>query len=260
LPRSLEYWITLVSEESSDACFGRDVRNSLQELGGVEHLKSQHENVSAFHKNNYMPLMRHIHARHRSLLFRLLDLLAIGPANQDESLLKALQFVRNYRLTRRDFLPFDIDLSFAPERWKKFVSSRNNEIHVLDRRALEVCVFWHVAEELHVGNLYVEGSEEYQDYRTQLLPWEECERRLPACCAALGLPETPQAIVAALREELETVAAPVDAGFPDTRSCRLTPTVSHISNVRKKPYPLRTWKPSRKKSRRVCQSGIYSTF
>jgi len=64
-------------EQSSDACFGRDVRNLFQELGGVEHLKNQHEKVSVFHKNNYMPLMQDIHARHRSLLFRLFDLLKI---------------------------------------------------------------------------------------------------------------------------------------------------------------------------------------
>ncbi len=224
-------------EESSDSCFGRDVRDLLQELGGVEHLKNQHEKVSAFHKNNYMPLMRDIHARHRSLLFRLLDLLKIGSASQDESLLKALTFVRDYRLTRREFLPFDIDLSFASERWKKFVSSHDNEIQVLDRRALEVCVFWHVAEELHVGNLYVEGSGEYQDYRTQLLPWEECERRLPAYCAALGLPETPKGIVAALREELETVAAKVDAGFPDNTELSIDPAGKPHLKRQKKAIP-----------------------
>ena len=68
-------------------------------------------------------------------------------------------------------------------------SSPGPEPVALDRRALEVCVFVHLAAALQAGDVYVVGSENFADYRAQLLPWAECEPRLPAYCAALGMPE-----------------------------------------------------------------------
>jgi hypothetical protein len=50
--------------------------------------------------------------------------------------------------------------------------------------------------------------------RAQLLPWAECEPRLPAYCAALGMPERGEDFAAALKYEL-TAAAEVDAGYTD---------------------------------------------
>jgi len=49
---------------------------------------------------------------------------------------------------------------------------------VLDRRALEVCIFIQLDHALEIGDLYVDGSSAYADYRRQLLPWIECKDRL----------------------------------------------------------------------------------
>jgi TnpA family transposase len=87
---------------------------------------------------------------------------------------------------------------------------------VLDRRALEVCVFVHLADALQSGDFYVVGAEEFADYRAQLLPWSECVPRLAAYCTALGIPERGVDFAAALKAELTTLAAEVDAGFPAT--------------------------------------------
>jgi len=46
------------------------------------------------------------------------------------------------------------------------------------RQHLETCVFSYVAEELKTGDLCVAGSEQYADYRDQLLSLEECEPKL----------------------------------------------------------------------------------
>jgi hypothetical protein len=82
-----------------------------------------------------------------------------------------------------------------------------------DRRALEVCVFVYLAEALQTGDLYVVGAENFADYRAQLLPWAECEARLPAYCTTLGIAERGEDFAAALKAELTTLAAAVDAGF-----------------------------------------------
>ncbi|MDT7736797.1 MAG: hypothetical protein QOK09_166, partial [Mycobacterium sp.] len=45
--------------------------------------------------------------------------------------------------------------------------------------------------------------------------WAECEPLVPGYCAQAGLPATAAECVARWREELETVATSVDAGYPD---------------------------------------------
>jgi TnpA family transposase len=84
-----------------------------------------------------------------------------------------------------------------------------------------VCVFVHLADALRSGDLYVEGAEAFADYRAQLLPMAECEARLPAYCAALGIPERGEDLAAALKAELAALAAAVDAGFPDNAELSL---------------------------------------
>jgi TnpA family transposase len=200
--------------QDTDAAFGRQIRKLLSEQGGVAALADQCETVSAWHRGNDLPLLWPIHARHRVLLFRLLDLVDVRSATQDRSLLDALGVVSKHRHTRRDEVLDQIDLGFASQRWQSFVAKRRSEPGAFDRRALEVCVFIHLAGALQTGDLYIVGAENFADYRTQLLPWAECEARLAAYCAALGIPERGEDFAAALRAELTTLAAAVDAGFP----------------------------------------------
>lgn len=62
------------------------------------------------------------------------------------------------------------------------------------------------------------GSEEFADYRTQLLPWDECEALLPAYCEKVGLPTNAEAFVTGLREWLTETAQKLDDKFPQCRS------------------------------------------
>jgi len=200
--------------QDTDAAFGRQVRKLLLEQGGVAALAEQCETVSAWHRGNDLPLLWPIHAKHRVMLFRLLDLMDVRSATQDRSLLDALGVVSKHRHARRDEVLDDVDLSFASQRWQSFVAKRRSDPGAFDRRALEVCAFVHLADALQTGDLYIVGAEIFADYRAQLLPWAECEARLPAYCAALGIPERGEDFAAALRAELTTLAAAVDTGFP----------------------------------------------
>jgi len=200
--------------ETDDDAFGRQVRQILSEQGGVEALSGKCESVSAWHSDNDLPLLWPIHARHRSLLFELTDLLDIRSATQDRSLLDALEIVRKYRHARRYEVFDPVDLGFASQRWQSFISKRKLGHTGLDRRELEVCVFIYLSDALQAGDLYVVGAEEFADYRAQLLPWSECEPRMAAYCAALGIPERGVDFAAALKAELTSLADQVDAGFP----------------------------------------------
>jgi hypothetical protein len=172
---------------------------------------------------NYLPLLWPIHSSHRSALLRLLDLLTMESSTKDTRLLEALDVIRQHQRSRRETLNISVDLGFASQRWQAFVRKRENGAIRLGRHALELCVFMYLAEALQSGDLYVIGSGAYDDYRAQLLPWEECDRRLEDYGAAVGLPSDASGFVADLRDKLAKLAKEVDAGFPDNSALTIDP-------------------------------------
>lgn len=67
-------------------------------------------------------------------------MIEINSTTQDQSLLEALQFLRDNENRKIENLQIDLDLSFASEQWKKtiYVPKENNLIH---RKHLEICIF-----------------------------------------------------------------------------------------------------------------------
>jgi hypothetical protein len=84
----------------------------------------------------------------------------------------------------------------------------------ISRRHLEICVFSHLAEDLRAGDLSIAGSEEFADYRDQLIPWEECQALLPAYCEKIGLPLKSDDFVKGLRDALSKTAQTLDERLP----------------------------------------------
>ena len=115
---------------------------------------------------------------------------------------------------RGDSVPAAIALDFASSRWQTLIRTYRRMETVLKRRPLEVCVCYYLDAGLRCGDVYIEGSEAYADYRQQLLPWEACVPRLPAYCQALQFAPTAAEFVAALRERLRAVAQRVDEAYP----------------------------------------------
>ena len=204
-----------LGEAATDAEAGQRARALLSARGGVDVLAERCQAVSACHGNNELPLLWPIHANARSLLFGLLELMTVRSATQDNSLVEALAVVTAHRHARRDDLAVSVDLAFATQRWANFVTRPWTGKSVFDRRALEVCVFVHLADALQSGDVYVVGSENFDDYRTQLLPWSQCESRLEEYCAGVGMPSDGDAFVAVLKAELTVMAVGVDIGFPE---------------------------------------------
>ncbi len=203
------------SDAIDDQTLGIQVRNTLEEQGGLETLDAQLQAVSAYHQNNYLPLLWRAHKSSRAALFRATDLFAIESTTQDTALLEALDLVRRNRNARRNHLSYDIDISFLPEQWRNFVTTKHDGHILLDRRSFEVAVFIHVAQALECVDLYVVGSSAYADYRAQLLPWTDCQKRLTEYCGGVGLPGSGSDLVTKLKAELSGLCSAVDATFPD---------------------------------------------
>ena len=81
------------------------------------------------------------------------------------------------------------------------------------RRHLEVCVFHYLAAELRSGDICVRDSEDYADYREQLLPWSECLPLIDQYCENLSFPNTASGFVQYLKSLLTDTASAVDAGY-----------------------------------------------
>lgn len=210
------------SAAAADAELGRQVRQLLAEQGGLESLSAQYHAVTAYHNDNYLPLLWPIHSAQRRWLWSLLERLTLASSSADTRLLAALDSVRRHQRCRRPRLNITVDLSFASLRWQAFVQPRQPSDSGLDRQALELCVLMYLAEALQSGDLYVVGSGAYDDYRAQLLPWSECLNRLEDYGAAVKRPTHAPAFVAELRDTLQDLAQAVDAGFPDNSALSIT--------------------------------------
>src|SRR5262249_35218319 len=108
---------------------------------------------------------------HRSTFFRLARAIRLNSTTQDTSILDALDLVLANEDRTTDLLPIDIDLSFASEQWKRTILVRTAGCLRLARRHFEVCVFAALAAALRSGDVAVEGSNAFADYREQLLTW-----------------------------------------------------------------------------------------
>lgn len=203
------------TETEADAPLGQQVRLILAQHGGSERLTEQYQIVSAYHHNNYLPLLWRHYRPHRAVLFRIMTQLDIQTTTQDQTLIQAFHFLQQHQAAHRTYLPDEIELDFASQRWQTLIRTRAKGEPVLRRRELEACLFSYLADGLHSGDLFVNGSEEYADYRTQLLPWAVCQPRVAAYCEALELPNAPRAFVEHLQEKLTQAAQQLDAAMPD---------------------------------------------
>ena len=221
-----------------NAMLGQGVRDILAQYGGAEVLRERYEHVSAYHHQNYRPLMWGFYRPYRAELFRLSHVLTFRSATQQQSLIEALHFIQHFQHARRDYLPNAISLDFASLRWQALIRTRHQRETVLNRRHLEVCVFQYLDHGLRCGDVYVEGSEAYADYRQQLLPWAECAPRVPAYCEALQCASTASDFVAHLRERLRETAQRVDATYPENTALTIDDEgTPHLKRLKARPLP-----------------------
>lgn len=142
-------------KEQDDATVGKHVREILEKRGGQEQLLEQCQ---------------------------------IHSTTQDQVLMTALNFMLTQENRRSLFVPDTLDLFFASEVWQRLIRVKRKKRTKLARRHLEVCIFAAVADELKSGDLAVEGSERFADYRARLLPWALCEPQIAEYCQEVGLP------------------------------------------------------------------------
>jgi TnpA family transposase len=200
---------------------GSEITELFERRGGIDSLQQDCLALSSYNGNNYLPLLEKFYNSHRKTLFRLISLLKLDSTTQDDSLIKALQFLLLNENRRVEHLPTSIDLSFANEQWKQTLRVGKGS-NLLYRKRLEICIFSYLASELKTGDVSVQGSEKYADYRKQLLSWEECEPLVKEYCKELNFPSSPTQFVKQLKQNLTSVANTVDSNYPNNGQVMIT--------------------------------------
>lgn len=198
-----------------------------------EEVLKQCEEHLAYVGNAYQQFLWTFYKSHRATLFRLLSVVTFRATTQDTSMEATLRFLRQHEASRGDWLITAIveeegtpeeqrvellDLSWVPDVWWKLLTGSTRRVRCPDRvqrRHFEVCVFSQLMWDLKSGDLYVEGSDHYADYRDQLLPWSRFQQELADYGKQVELPTDGKAFVAHVRAWLEERVRQTDASFPN---------------------------------------------
>ncbi len=206
--------LQVFADESTSQNVEEEVKDIFIPNGGVEQLLNECEAVNAYKGNNYFPLLWQFYKSHRSAFFRLINALDLQSTTTDYRLINAVKFLLANAHRKGEWLKGEIDLSFASVQWQNLILKKKGKQTKIVRRHFEVCVFSYLAAELKSGDVSVEGSSEYADWRTQLLSWDECQKILPKYCEDLDLPKDADSLVASLKSWLTETAEKVDSSYP----------------------------------------------
>lgn len=214
LVATLEQVLEILAEGLDDAGTGKRVRELLSPHGDLDKLQADCEAIRVWSGGNHLPLLWKPFKSWRAAMFQMAKVLHFVAATEDRDLLKALDVVLENEHRKTEWIVDDVDLPFASERWRKLVRRSHGLGNPTNRRYLEVCVFSHLSGELRCGDVCIEGSSTFADYRQQLVPWEDCEKLLPSYCERIGIPTDSQGFVDGLKKLLMDTAGQVDREFP----------------------------------------------
>lgn len=214
LVATLEHVLEILAEGLDDAATGIRVRELLAPNGDLEKLGADCEAIRIWSGGNHLSLLWKPYSSWRAGMFRMAKVLRFQAATADRSLLDALDVVLENEHKKTEWIATEVSLSFASERWRKLVRRSHGLGNPTNRRHLEVCVFSHLSSDLRSGDVCIDGSSSFADYRKQLLPWDECQALLPAYCDRVGIADNAKDFVDGLKKLLTDTATEVDKGFP----------------------------------------------
>lgn len=183
---------------------------------------------AAFAGNNYLPFMLKPYTDKRALLHQCLEVLELQSSSQDETLVRAITWIREWRTVRREYielshLPDGIDLKrWLPDAWYRLIAATSPEgesrVH---RKYLELFICMSIMKDLQSGDLYSAHSNEFDDYREHLVSWDEYGGELDRYCEITSLPKDGKGFVAQLKAEISALATQVDGSFPSNEFVRI---------------------------------------
>lgn len=185
-----------------------------EQLQAVRHAVTARPDLCEFSRlhaeyggKNECRFMWHFFKHRRSELLRILGKIKPVSTSQDASFEHSLVFMLGLRGRHGEWVELKpdadnglslADLDWIPDKWRKLVigdGPPSANPTKLNRRQFEVCVCSQMVRELKSGDLCVVGSDEYSDFRDELLPMGECEKTRADYGEKVGLPVESGALV-----------------------------------------------------------------
>ena len=215
----------------------------------AETILAQCEAHLAYAGNNYLPFLLPLLRNHRKLFLDVLAFLHPTSTSTNTALEQALALVLRHRDVRAERLSVRVgegdnhkmlDLSWVPVGWWKAVTSRARRdvpILTVDHKYLELCVLSCVVIELKSGDLFIEDSEQFSDYRDQLVSWEAYAQSAPTYCEQVGISADPAQFVQNLQVWLAETIRTTDAAFPSNTALSIKNGEPVLRRLEKQPVP-----------------------
>jgi len=176
----------------------------------------------AYAGNNYLPFMLKPYQSTRSLLLNALDILPLRSTSTDtltERLITAVKSLRNQRSELIELKAIGLsvanDLHWLSEKWRRLILRKtcSATTHV-QRKYFEIAVLQYIKQELTSGDLAIENSARYDDYREQFVDQETYDAGSEEYGIEAGIPTDARAFCDQLKQSLIDVSQQVDRNFP----------------------------------------------
>lgn len=205
--------------------------------------------------NNNFPFMWRFYKSHRLAFINILKTVKIYSTTQNTSLEKSINFIVNNKIAHRDFIDTIkiinkgkeneqrielLDITWIPDSWWKFVTEQNKKSSCpekINRRHFELCIFFQIMIDLKSGDLYVEGSNNFSDYRNQLISWEEYTSSIDLYSEQVGLPLKSDEFIKHTKNWLESAINETDKSFPTNHYLEIKNGEPTLHKIKKKKEP-----------------------
>jgi TnpA family transposase len=118
---------------------------------------------------DYLDLMGSHYSTLRRYVPAFLDVLKIQATPSSKDILAGIEILRRLNAENTRKLPDDTPTSFVKKRWKDVVFKGKD----IDRRYYELCLLSELKNALRSGDAWVEGSRQFKDFNTYLIPLEK---------------------------------------------------------------------------------------
>ncbi len=118
---------------------------------------------------DYLELMGSHYSTLRRYVPAFLEVLKIQSTPSSKDILAGVEILRRLNVENTRKLPDDTPTSFVKKRWKEVVFKGKD----IDRRYYELCLLSELKNVLRSGDAWVEGSRQFKDFNTYLIPFEK---------------------------------------------------------------------------------------
>ncbi|BBH53097.1 DUF4158 domain-containing protein [Fluviispira sanaruensis] len=165
----------------------------------------------------------------RKRLLKILTVLNLSSTSEDSSIINAIEYMLFHKDTTTEWLypgriykrkgktgPILIDFSWIPDNWWKLVTGkkkRDSFPQKINRKHFEACLCNQIALELQAGDLCINNSIDFSDYRKELISEEESLRTLDEYGKLVGISTNKKQFIMDIQNNLEKSANFTDETF-----------------------------------------------